>query len=210
LSISIGLGGLIALGEGTYERAEALGLEALKMFWRMDPRHYVPTVFQLLAAAAARRGDPVRSARLCGASQALHESMGARLSAGERAYFEPHLAAARAQLDNATWQTTWAEGRAMTLEQAVEYALGARATAPDEIIRSEEQSADEPPEYSLTRREREVADLIGWGLTNRQISSELSISEHTVENHVHKILEKLQLRSRAQVAAWATRRELPS
>ena len=73
-----------------------------------------------------------------------------------------------------------------------------------------DQSADEPPEYSLTRREREVADLIGRGLTNRQISFELSISEHTVENHVHKILEKLQLRSRAQVAAWATRRELPS
>jgi hypothetical protein len=48
--------------------------------------------------------------------------MGARLSAGERAYFESHLAAARAQLDNTTWETASAEGRAMTLEQAVEYA----------------------------------------------------------------------------------------
>jgi predicted ATPase/DNA-binding SARP family transcriptional activator/DNA-binding CsgD family transcriptional regulator len=199
LSMSIGLGGLIALGEGSYGRAEALGLETLKMFWRMDLRHYIPTLLQLFAAAAAELGDPVRSAQLCGASQALHESMGARLSAGERAYFEPHLAAARARLDNTTWETAWAEGQAMTLEQAVEYALGARA--PDEIVPPEERSADEPPDASFTRREREVAELVGRDLTNRQIAKEFVISERTVEKHVANILKKLGLHSREQVAA---------
>jgi predicted ATPase/DNA-binding SARP family transcriptional activator/DNA-binding CsgD family transcriptional regulator len=209
LSMSIGLGGLIALGEGDYERAEAHGLEALKMFRRMDLRQYIPTLLQLLAAAAGR-GDPLRSARLRGASEALHEAMGARLSAGEHAYFEPHLAAARAQLDKTTWETAWAEGRAMTFEQAVEYVLSADEPAPAEIVTPEDQWVDEPPDSPLTRREREVADLIGRGLTNRQISSELSISKGTVENHVHKILVKLKLRSRTQIAAWAARRELLS
>jgi predicted ATPase/DNA-binding SARP family transcriptional activator len=52
LSMAIGLEGLIALGEGDYERAEALGLETLKMFWRMDLRHYIPTLLQLFAAVA--------------------------------------------------------------------------------------------------------------------------------------------------------------
>jgi non-specific serine/threonine protein kinase len=201
LSMSIGLGGLIALGEGNYEQAEALGLETLKMFWKMDLRHYIPTLLQLLGAAVGR-GDPVRSARLCGASQALHESMGARLSAGERAYFEPHLAAARARLDNATWETAWAEGRAMTLDQAVEYALSARA--PDEILTPEEQPSDEPPDYPLTHREREVAELVGRGLTNRQIGKELVVSERTVEKHIANILKKLGLHSREQVAASMT------
>jgi predicted ATPase/DNA-binding SARP family transcriptional activator/DNA-binding CsgD family transcriptional regulator len=206
LSMSIGLEGLIALGEGDYERAEALGLETLKMFWRMDLRHYIPTLLQLFAAAAAELGDPVRAARLCGASQALHEAIGARLSDGERAYFEPHLAAARSQIDNAAWNTAWAEGRAMTLEQAVEYALGARASAPDEIVTPEEQSADEAPLYHLTRREREVAELVGRGLTNRQIAKELVLSERTVEKHVANILKKVGLHSREQVAGSMTER----
>jgi predicted DNA-binding transcriptional regulator len=46
-----------------------------------------------------------------------------------------------------------------------------------------------------------VALLVGRELTNRQIASELSISEHTVANHVARILKKLRLRSRAQIGS---------
>jgi DNA-binding NarL/FixJ family response regulator len=56
----------------------------------------------------------------------------------------------------------------------------------------------------LTRREREVAALIARGLTNRQVSTELSISERTAGNHVAKILKKLGLRSRAQIVSWVS------
>jgi DNA-binding CsgD family transcriptional regulator len=56
---------------------------------------------------------------------------------------------------------------------------------------------------NLTRREREVTVLVAWGLTNRQISTQLSISGRTAGNHVAKILRKLGLRSRAQIAAHA-------
>jgi DNA-binding NarL/FixJ family response regulator len=45
-------------------------------------------------------------------------------------------------------------------------------------------------------------------LTNRRIAEELSISERTVATHVHKILKKLNLRSRVQVSAWAMEQEL--
>jgi DNA-binding NarL/FixJ family response regulator len=92
----------------------------------------------------------------------------------------------------------------MTLEQAVEYALGTRA--PDEVLTPQEQSADEPPAYPLTRREREVAELVGRGLTNRQIAKELVLSGRTVEKHVANILKKLGLHSREQVAASMTER----
>jgi non-specific serine/threonine protein kinase len=67
-------------------------------------------------------------------------------------------------------------------------------------------SQQSPPVESmgnLTRREREVAYLVARGLTNRQISEELFISERTVHAHVRKILKKLGLRSRAQIAARA-------
>jgi DNA-binding NarL/FixJ family response regulator len=64
---------------------------------------------------------------------------------------------------------------------------------------SEQPSSDETP--SLTRREKEVAILVRRGLTNRQIASELVLSEHTVHHHVTNILKKLNLGSRKQVAS---------
>lgn len=55
----------------------------------------------------------------------------------------------------------------------------------------------------LTAREQQILDLIAEGLTNRQISSNLSISESTVENHVHHIFVKLGISNRAQAVARA-------
>ncbi len=60
------------------------------------------------------------------------------------------------------------------------------------------------PLASLSRREREVVDLIGQGLTNSQISEKLFISPKTAEHHVSNILGKLALRSRFEVAAVTT------
>jgi DNA-binding NarL/FixJ family response regulator len=58
--------------------------------------------------------------------------------------------------------------------------------------------------HNLTGREQEVARLLAVGRSNREIADTLIISEGTVEVHVKHILSKLGLRSRSQVAAWAT------
>lgn len=57
-------------------------------------------------------------------------------------------------------------------------------------------------EVRLTAREREVIDLLGEGLSNKEIATRLNIAVHTVKSHVHNILEKLALRSRLEVAAF--------
>jgi DNA-binding NarL/FixJ family response regulator len=54
----------------------------------------------------------------------------------------------------------------------------------------------------LTNRERQVIELLGEGLSNKEIATRLHIAVHTVKSHVHNVLEKLALRSRLEVAAF--------
>ena len=110
-------------------------------------------------------------------------------------------------------------GRAEDRQATVELATAARDAA-DEIgmtamrARAEALLAglgsaarqDRPGEPAgLTRREREVAGLVAAGMSNRQISEHLFVSERTAETHVQNILSKLGFNSRSQVAAWVVR-----
>ena len=61
------------------------------------------------------------------------------------------------------------------------------------------------PAEPLTGREREVAELVGQGLTNWEIAARLYLSERTAQNHVQHILTKLGSTSRSQIAAWMSR-----
>jgi len=60
-------------------------------------------------------------------------------------------------------------------------------------------------DIALSPREREVADLVAEGLTNREIAERLVISERTAEGHVEQIRNKLGFHSRAQIAGWVER-----
>ena len=57
----------------------------------------------------------------------------------------------------------------------------------------------------LTTRERDVFHLLAEGASNREIAETLTITENTVKTHVRNILEKLELRNRGEVAAFARR-----
>ena len=54
----------------------------------------------------------------------------------------------------------------------------------------------------LTQRERQVVELIGEGLSNKEIAASLHVAIHTVKSHVHNVLEKLALHTRLEVAAF--------
>jgi non-specific serine/threonine protein kinase len=95
----------------------------------------------------------------------------------------------------------------MSMEQAIEYALSEHKPVMPPSPGSEQPSSDEPP--SLTRREKEVAILVARGLTNRQIASELVLSEHTVHHHVTNILKMLNLTSRQHIASHLPDRQYP-
>jgi predicted ATPase len=115
--------GWVALLRGDSERARALYAESMRSHREVGFKVDAPENLLGLACVAAAWGEAERAARLFGASEALPEAMGAPLEPGERALQEPYLAAARSQLDETSWQEAWAQGRAMTLEEAISYAL---------------------------------------------------------------------------------------
>jgi RNA polymerase sigma factor (sigma-70 family) len=95
----------------------------------------------------------------------------------------------------------------MGLEHAVDYALfEEESTAASSQAPDQPSIHEQPP--TLTAREREVTALVAQGMSNRQIAQELYISEYTVKRHISKILRKLGLASRTEIAARATERLL--
>jgi DNA-binding NarL/FixJ family response regulator len=72
--------------------------------------------------------------------------------------------------------------------------------------RLRERMASADPVAALSRQEKQVLDLIGEGLTNRQIAARMSLAEKTAKNYVSTLLTKLGLHSRTQVALLAARR----
>jgi non-specific serine/threonine protein kinase len=192
--------GLAALNQDDYERAKDSFLEALALARKEGRKATIINVLEGMTGLAAASELDVRAAGLWGAAEAARELTGIALPPGDRTLHEPHLASARCRLGESAWEEAVAEGRAMSLDEAAEYAF--------------EDETDPPtapkPASNLSGREREVAALVARGLTNRQISAELSISERTTGNHVAKILRKLGLNSRTQVAAWAAEQGQPS
>ena len=194
--------GWAALLRGDQEQAKAWYEENLRLSQKLGNKLIATESLEGLACAVGTKGEAQRAAKLFGAAQALREAVGYPQPPGERAVQEPYLLAARSRLDEATWEAALAEGRAMDLEEAVEYALSEDDSSMIATRTPEQTSTTAPRQSALTRREREVAKLVARGLTNRQIAEGLVLSERTVENHVSNILKKLKLSSRSEVAAW--------
>ncbi len=76
-----------------------------------------------------------------------------------------------------------------------------------QIVNSAETvaAADTLDEVRMTKREREVIELIGEGLSNKEIAQRLNIASHTVKSHVRNVMEKLALHTRLQIAAYVRR-----
>jgi predicted ATPase/DNA-binding SARP family transcriptional activator/DNA-binding CsgD family transcriptional regulator len=199
--------GLAALTQGDHERATAPLEEALTMSQQLGRKPTAINALEGMASLAGALGEASRAARMWGAAEVSRDVIGVVLAPGERALHTPYLTGARSRLGDEAWEEALEEGREMSLDQAAEYALSREGTDPPTIPVPHEPPAGEPTD-ELTPREREVAALVARGLTNRQVSAELGISERTAGNHVARILRKLGLGSRAQIASWATERRL--
>jgi predicted ATPase/class 3 adenylate cyclase/Tfp pilus assembly protein PilF len=115
--------GWVALLRGDPDQAKALYTESLRLRREVGEKLMIGNSLKALASAAAARGEAERTAKLFGAVEMLDEVMGGSQATEDDTLHGPYLAAARSQLDEAAWQEAWAEGRAMTLDKAISYAL---------------------------------------------------------------------------------------
>jgi tetratricopeptide (TPR) repeat protein len=116
--------GIVALGQHDLVSASTCCVESLRLLRDLNNTYDIKDCLVGLAGVASEQGQPARAARLCGATEALLESIGAVLERAERATHDWTIAAIRAQLDEATLSALWAEGQALSLEQVIAYALG--------------------------------------------------------------------------------------
>jgi predicted ATPase/DNA-binding CsgD family transcriptional regulator len=193
---------ILAQAERDHERAKDLFEEGLKLSAELGNEADVAHCLEGLASIAGAEGAIVRAARLWGAEEALLEKIEAAVYTyvPDRSLHRSQVAAVRPLIDEAAWEAAWAEGRAMSPEQVVEYALD-RSTIPEPV-------APEPYPAGLSAREVEVLRLVATGLTNAEVAKKLFISSRTVNRHLNSVYQKLGVSSRAAATRFALEHDL--
>jgi len=184
----------LAVAQSEYGRAAGLYCESLVLCREVGDRWVANECLTGLAAVASAQGHHEQAARLLGATDMLQETLGIRVprSTADMVHRDRRADQSRVNLGDAAFASARAEGRAMGLEQAVDYAL-----VQADLLRAGAKGTGGPaaPDAGpLTAREREVAALVARGLTNREIASLLKIAERTTDAHVQNILNKLGFR----------------
>jgi non-specific serine/threonine protein kinase len=151
-----------------------------------------------LAGVAAMQGDAVRALRLAAAASALEENAGMWAFPPIRARQEQWLAVAQQALHPSSREKAWAEGRRMTIDEAIVHAL-------EDVLPTNGERAEAAigGRDLLSPREREVLQLVAQGRSNREIADALIVTEHTAKYHVAQLLNKLGAGSRAEAVTRA-------
>jgi predicted ATPase/DNA-binding CsgD family transcriptional regulator len=198
--------GWVALLQGDHERARTFYEESLMVCKEMGDKMIASESLDGLACVAGAQGEAERAARLFGASEALREALREAVAfqhtPEEEAWRAPYLANARSGLGEAAL----AQGRAMGLEEAIEYALSAEepsATSPFSTTGQSSLSSTPNHPGGLTSREVEVLGLVASGMTSANIAKDLFLSPRTVETHITSIYHKLGVSSRAAATRFA-------
>lgn len=192
----------IAAWRADPRRASELLREALRLQEPLGDHSGLALSMEALAWCAATAAENDRAARLLGAASMLWRLGGAGRIGGSLSHVsdEHATAPAREALGEQAFERMYAEGAALTVEQAVAYAVSGKAPTVS-------RPATAKSSGELTRRELEIAGLVAEGLSNKEIGVRLVISPRTAEAHVEHILTKLGFTSRSQIASWFGKRD---
>jgi predicted ATPase len=114
----------VARDQGEHEEAKALYEESLEIYRILGDKWALAYLFEDMGCLAAARGEARLALCLVGAASVLREEIGGPLTEAERAKLEAALTPAREALDSASQAKAWAEGRALSLDKAIDCAFG--------------------------------------------------------------------------------------
>nr|WP_308126832.1 LuxR C-terminal-related transcriptional regulator [Nonomuraea guangzhouensis] len=195
-SYTLWLFGIQMWRHGDTARAVAMEREAIRLKEPFNDRLGIALCIEALAWMAASQ-DAERAVVLLGASQETWRAFGGPLFGYLSGYHEAAEMVARERLGGKGFDLAFHKGTVLARTEAIAYAMGQGAMP-------EKPSREPSP---LTRREREIAQLVAKGMSNREIAATLVIAQRTAEGHVEHILCKLGFNSRAQIAAWVGAQE---
>jgi non-specific serine/threonine protein kinase len=197
----------VAILRSDYEGASALLRDNLQTAREADYKLFIQYSLLGLCIVAARQGHPIRAARLWGGVESMEEAYGIGITriARSRTNYDFHLSTARSRLGEEAFEAARVEGRAMSPEEATEYAL-----QPEPTQMGEEPAPSAEPAHpaGLSDREVEVLGLVAKGMTNAQIAGELFISPRTVNAHLGSVYRKIGSSTRAEATRFASEHHL--
>ncbi len=202
---TLGIFGEVLQQQGKLSQAAAVYTEGLLLSHELGDEPRCAFLLRHLSTLAQAQGQTERVVQLSAAAERWGiDGSDVFFTVGDFSIHAQELDDLRARMGDQAFAAHWAKGQAMTLDQAVEYALAADTPAPDE------PTAADPPALlpaaypaGLTAREVEVLRLLAQGLTYAQIADTLVISRRTVNGHLTSIYSKIGVTSRMAAACFA-------
>jgi predicted ATPase/serine/threonine protein kinase/DNA-binding CsgD family transcriptional regulator len=193
----------VVAAEGDYTPARVLYEESLAISRALGEKWVIAACLVGLGEVVAAQRQLAWAAQLWGAAETLRDTIGVPIPPAERAGYERAVSAGRVHLGERAFAGAWAQGRAMTPEQA----LAAQGQKPTPTLTT---TATPSPTYpaGLTAREVEVLRLVASGLTDVQVAEKLVLSPRTVHAHISSIYSKLGVSSRSAATRYAIEHHL--
>jgi predicted ATPase/class 3 adenylate cyclase/DNA-binding CsgD family transcriptional regulator len=185
----------VAIAQGEPEQAERDAHDALAIAASMQAYLGISDTLECLAVLAGEAGSHREAARLFGAAEAIRQRIGAVRFKVWDAGYQASVASLRDAMGDNDFDFAWAEGSALSTEEAIAYAQRGRG----------ERKRPTSGWASLTPTEREVVRLVSEGLANNDIATRLFVSPRTVQTHLTHVYTKLGLTSRVQLVQEAAR-----
>ncbi|MFN2136807.1 MAG: LuxR C-terminal-related transcriptional regulator [Candidatus Promineifilaceae bacterium] len=208
IASTVGTLGWLALEERDYVRMRDLLRRSITIRLEIGEMAGVAWCLEKLAEAAVLQGHLLpallrgeqykRAAQILGAASAVRDRVSSAVDGADLQQYHQLSGELRTALGDEACDALGAKGAALGVEEVVALAL-----EPPDTKRLSKERATKQQYGGLTAREREAAVLLARGLSNREMAETMTVGPRTIETYVTRILNKLNLSSRLQIAVWA-------